>query len=236
MKFRLSRFILPIALVCAFVVGLPHTVYAAIIALPPCIVEGNCYTCDLVGLFVSIANFVLLTISAIVIFAIAFGGFMWIYAAGNTEKVQKGIQIMFGAITGLVFVLCGWVMVNVAIAALMGTTSFADVKIFGNDWEKICRTGNSIATVSSCADQENGTACTGGSCGDATLCACFSGTCYNACTYNQKLLSSQSSTTTVSCASSCTGGATDTGQTGWCSTGQLCCSSYITNSNTNSSR
>ncbi|MCW1929871.1 MAG: pilin [Candidatus Kerfeldbacteria bacterium] len=230
MKFRLSRFILPSALIAACILGLPQTVYAAILSLPPCIATGNCFSCDLVGLFVSIANFILLTISAVVIFAIAFGGFMWIYAAGNTEKVQKGIQIILGAITGLVFVLCGWVMVNVTIAAIMGQTDFTAVKIFGNDWEKLCRSGNSFAVVSSCSNQPDGTACSGGPCGDAAVCGCFQGTCYNGCAYNNHIVFNPDAEVNLqlSCASSCTNGATETGTSGFCPTGQVCCASYVT--------
>lgn len=176
---------------------LPAAVSAQIV-YPACIESGSCYTCDLVGLFVSISNFVLLTISGVVIAAIAYGGFMWIYAAGSTEKVQKGTQIMFGAVTGLIFVLCGWVMVNLAMAALLGQSP-SNVELFGTDWSEVCKNGSTptgLETVTNCTDQAEGTRCSGGSC-TADLCMCNdSATCVNACTLTSTNLEGTSSDAT----------------------------------------
>lgn len=177
------RFRLPIwfgGITALFVAYIPQLSQAAILVLPSCIESGNCYTCDLIGLFSSIASLILGLISGIVLFALTFGGFMWIYSAGNTEKVQKGIQIIFGAIFGLIFVLTGWVMVNVAIAALMGNTDFSAVKIFGNDWEEVCRQGNTPTAVTSCVDQMDGNPCSGGSC-TADSCSCLNHQCVDEC-------------------------------------------------------
>lgn len=220
--FSFSRTLI-LGIVGALLFVVPQTVSAAIFAMPECYVSGNCSTCDLVELFVSISNFVLLSISGVVIFALAFGGFMWIYAAGNQEKVQKGVKMIFGAITGLIFVLTGWVMVNVAIAAILGETDFDNVKLFEQDWSRACRDGNRPTTVINCTDQADGTMCEGGGC-TAESCACMSGSCVTACVvYDSSIPDTTGNAFCISTEECTSRSGTPIDQPSWCASGTVCC-------------
>ena len=50
---------------------------------------------------------------------ILIGGFQWMTAAGNEEKVEKAKKIISAAIVGLIIILLAWAIVNFVI----GTTS-----------------------------------------------------------------------------------------------------------------
>ena len=52
-----------------------------------------------------------------------YGGFVWMTAAGNSEKVQKGKDVLIWATLGLVIIFSAYALVNFVIKkAILGTT------------------------------------------------------------------------------------------------------------------
>jgi hypothetical protein len=68
--------------------------------------------------------------AALLMFTI--GGLMFIIAAGNQERVQKGKAIIQAAVIGMVLVLGAWMIVNAVILALTNGEVGTKANIFGN--------------------------------------------------------------------------------------------------------
>lgn len=64
-----------------------------------------------------------------------YGGFIWLLSRGNQQMIQKGKDIIIGAIIGMSIALGSWIIVNFVIALLTGA-EFTDVKLFKKDWWK----------------------------------------------------------------------------------------------------
>lgn len=56
----------------------------------------------------SVVNYALLFLGLITVIMIIISGFMWIFAAGNEEKIKKAQDIMKGAILGLLVVMVSY--------------------------------------------------------------------------------------------------------------------------------
>ncbi len=68
-------------------------------------------TSDLKQTVVNILNLVLGLLSLIAVIMIIIGGFTWLTAGGNEEKVDKAKKIISAAVIGLIIVLLAWAVV-----------------------------------------------------------------------------------------------------------------------------
>ncbi len=169
---------------------------------------------------------------------IAIGGFMWILSAGNPERVQTGRKILIETIVGLLIAFLGYLIVNIAIAALMNA-DYDEVKLFGTDWNTFCEVGvtpGGAVTDCTVSTVGNGTPCKANSCKDETLCVCSNQVCVEKCTFAEDQYEEVGSTTTATCVATTeecasTGGSPNTGA---CLNGQICCISAPTTSSTSS--
>ena len=95
--------------------------------------------CGLTQAFQTIVNFsrliVVLTGSAALLVFI-YGGIMWIIAAGNQERIQKGKAALQAAAIGIVIIFGAWLLVNTIILALTKGEVGEIAKIFGNPWSQ----------------------------------------------------------------------------------------------------
>lgn len=57
-------------------------------------------------------NFSLMIVGLIVFLALVLGGFFWLTSAGNPTKLSDAKERIFGALTGLVLLLCSWLILN----------------------------------------------------------------------------------------------------------------------------
>lgn len=71
---------------------------------------------------ISIINWVLGLLALIAVVLIIIGGFMWMTAGGNEEKVGKAKKILISAVIGLVIILAAWGLSVYAINILSDTT------------------------------------------------------------------------------------------------------------------
>ncbi len=127
--------------------------------IPQCaLTTGSCTICDVLIFFGKIGQFILRFLSSIVILMVVIGGVFWISSAGNSERVDRGKQIMLGAFIGSVMVFLGFVIVNLTMVALLGgsgkTKQFEIVSPFGGSvpWNQYCENPATIGSVTPVAD------------------------------------------------------------------------------------
>lgn len=68
-------------------------------------------TADLKRTVVNILNWVLGIMALIAVVMIIWGGFTWLSAAGNEEKIEKAKKIIGAAVVGLIVILLAWAIV-----------------------------------------------------------------------------------------------------------------------------
>lgn len=196
---------------------------------PECTDENGCGICEVVYIFTNAADLVGVFLSSIALLMFIAGGFMWIFSAGQTERIDRGKKIILGTVTGLAIVFLAWFAVNVIVrvASSSGSDSTeglgSSTKIFSRDWWNLsycepatpttCK-GYTIGTV--CGWGESGCAAKGASCtcyrqtdptGDDNLCSGDNATSATSTSYKEK---------TCYCASQCTRLAQKTGITYTC--------------------
>ncbi len=181
------------------VIGIPKLVTAAVTLLPECALgDGGCGTCDFIGFFANLTEFLLQFLAVGVLLMIVIGGVMWIVSAGNDALVTKGKQILVGAVVGTLIALSGYFIINAVIATLTGDADFKDVTLFsGTDWNAYGETTAATTTTTSadgtttsstdttdsdptgvvtdCSSAADGTACAvdGDGCFDGDFCVCY---------------------------------------------------------------
>lgn len=72
---------------------------------------------------VSIIKVILSFLGIIAVCMILWGGFMWMTAAGNDEKVGTARKIIIAGIIGLAIIIAAWGITNFVINALFNATS-----------------------------------------------------------------------------------------------------------------
>lgn len=71
----------------------------------------------------SIINVALSLLGIIVLVIIIYGGFLWMTAGGNDERVTQAKQWIFGGIIGLVIILSAYAIAQFVISNLVGATT-----------------------------------------------------------------------------------------------------------------
>ena len=70
-----------------------------------------------------IINIALGFLGIIAVVLVLYGGFMWMTAAGNEERVTKEKQILTAALIGLVIIIMAWGLTQFVMDQLMSATS-----------------------------------------------------------------------------------------------------------------
>lgn len=68
-------------------------------------------TADLKATVFNIIQWVLSILGLMAVTFIIYGGFVWLTAAGNEEKIEKAKKIIGSAVVGLIIVLMAWAIV-----------------------------------------------------------------------------------------------------------------------------
>lgn len=83
-------------------------------------------TADLKGVILNVIRWLLGIMALVSVSFIIYGGFLWLTAAGNTERIEKAKRVILNAVIGLVIVLISWAIVffvaRVITDATNGTT------------------------------------------------------------------------------------------------------------------
>jgi hypothetical protein len=78
---------------------------------------------DLKQTVLNIVTFVLGLLGLIAVIMILYGGFIWLTAGGNEDKVSSAKRIISSAIIGLVVILISWAIVNFVVRSTVNVTS-----------------------------------------------------------------------------------------------------------------
>lgn len=68
-------------------------------------------TADLKGTVINIINWVLGILALLAVIFVIYGGFTWLTAGGNEEKIERAKKIIGAAVVGLIVVLLAWAIV-----------------------------------------------------------------------------------------------------------------------------
>lgn len=82
-------------------------------------------TADLQDTVIAIIQWILGLLGLIAVIMILVGGFRWMTAGGNEEKVESAKKLLTAAIIGLVIVLLAWAIVIFALGVLQNTSGAA---------------------------------------------------------------------------------------------------------------
>jgi amino acid transporter len=74
-------------------------------------------------LVISIINWTLGILALIAVILILIGGFRWMTAGGNEEKVESAKKTLYAAIIGLVIILAGW---GISVYVINNLLDFTD--------------------------------------------------------------------------------------------------------------
>lgn len=94
--------------------------------LPDCDISREaggrpCALDDFLVLAVNLINYMLAIAGSLALLFFIYGGFTWLIAAGNSDKVSKGKEILSSAALGILVVLASWMIVNFVYTTLYGT-------------------------------------------------------------------------------------------------------------------
>lgn len=70
----------------------------------------------------AIIQWILGLLGLFAVIMILYGGFTWMTAGGNEEKVEKAKKIVTAAVIGLVIILVAWAIVIFALNVLQNTS------------------------------------------------------------------------------------------------------------------
>jgi len=70
-----------------------------------------------------IINVALGFLGIIAVVIVLYGGFMWMTAAGNEERISKAKQILTAGVIGLVIIVMAWAIASYVVKTLMNVTS-----------------------------------------------------------------------------------------------------------------
>ncbi|MBI2426513.1 MAG: hypothetical protein HYV34_01575 [Candidatus Kerfeldbacteria bacterium] len=79
-------------------------------------------TADLVSTVTKVIQWVLGLLGLVAVIMIIIGGFRWMTAGGNEEKVEAAKKILTASIIGLIIVLLAWAIVIFATGTLNNTS------------------------------------------------------------------------------------------------------------------
>ncbi|MBU0613290.1 pilin [Patescibacteria group bacterium] len=77
---------------------------------------------DLQETVIAIIQWILGLLGLIAVIMILIGGFKWMTAGGNEEKIESAKKLLTSAIIGLVIVLLAWAIVIFALGVLQNTS------------------------------------------------------------------------------------------------------------------
>jgi type IV secretory pathway VirB2 component (pilin) len=177
-----------LALVCSLFLVLPSITLAVGLPqiLPECASTGDCTLNDITGMLGTLARWLFGIVGSLALLAFMYGGFEWMTAMGDSGKVKKGTDMMFGAVIGIVIMFAAQALVNFAISAILpedahvAGTSCGDNKIYTTqDDETVCLTEcevqhqtwscRTVTTITGRTEEERQTQATAAGC-EISLC------------------------------------------------------------------
>jgi len=85
-----------------------------------CAGDGKCTPDDFFRLAVNVAKWIFGITGSLALGAFVIGGAMFLVSSGNSDMVNKGKQVLTGAVIGLVVVFTSWLVVGFVMTTFMG--------------------------------------------------------------------------------------------------------------------
>jgi len=85
-----------------------------------CAGDGNCSPDDFFRVAINAANWILGVSGSLALGAFVVGGIMFLVSSGSSEMVNKGKQVITGAVIGLAIVLISWIVIKFVMMDLLG--------------------------------------------------------------------------------------------------------------------
>jgi hypothetical protein len=79
---------------------------------------GNYSLNDFLTLAVNISKWILGVVGSVVLFFFIYGGFLFIFSGGSSDKVEDGKNMLIGSIVGLVIVFTSYIIIQFAMTAM----------------------------------------------------------------------------------------------------------------------
>jgi hypothetical protein len=89
-----------------------------------------CTWADFVKLANNIVNFLVFVSSMLAVLAFCYAGFLYITAGGDGGKVEQAHHIFKMVVTGMLFILCGWLLIATILKILVGDMDRANIGSF----------------------------------------------------------------------------------------------------------
>lgn len=120
MKYLTATMILltSVALSGVAVVVVPDVAFAQQQKLVPCEGPDDCKFEQLVELGSNVVDFLFELATAIAVIVIAYAGFLYMTAGGNTGKISQAHQLIWYAVIGFLVALSAWLLVEVLMNTL----------------------------------------------------------------------------------------------------------------------
>ena len=91
-----------------------------------CYVVGSCSLCDILIVFVNIANIILRLFAIIGVVMLILGAGFMMLSSGNAERLNKGKTIMKASIIGSLIVLGAWQIMSVVVLLIADQSIFKE--------------------------------------------------------------------------------------------------------------
>lgn len=88
--------------------------------------SGECGWNDLIQLANNVVTFLVWLSASLAVIAFCYAGFLYITAFGESGKIEQAHGIFKAALTGMFFVLCGWLIIATILKTLIGGDSKND--------------------------------------------------------------------------------------------------------------
>jgi hypothetical protein len=122
------RFILPVLIGLALGAGFLFAAPAVVHGVTAFSIENiggsiGLGTSDLRQVAINVIKWVLGILGLVAVSFLIYGGFLWLTAAGNEERIEKAKRVIINAVIGLIIVLLAWAIVLYVARFISGATS-----------------------------------------------------------------------------------------------------------------
>ncbi|MBI4092964.1 MAG: Ig-like domain-containing protein [Candidatus Kerfeldbacteria bacterium] len=80
-------------------------------------------TADLKSIVINVIRWLLGILALVAVSFIMYGGYLWLTAAGNSDRIEKAKRVIINAVIGLVIVLIAWAIVFFVARVILGSSS-----------------------------------------------------------------------------------------------------------------
>jgi hypothetical protein len=94
--------------------------------------KTDCGWADLIVLANKVVTFLVWLSASLVVIAFCYAGFLYMTAFGESGKIEQAHGIFKSAITGLFFVLCGWLLIATILTVLKADPNVVNTVDFSN--------------------------------------------------------------------------------------------------------